>query len=151
MTMLWQEISWVDVEAYLKNDDRAIVPVGSCEQHGRHLSFATDYLVPVEIGRRVSALTEVPVTPPLCFGMSLHQMEFPGTISFSLSATMSRRSMPGPSEISRDAVAPLSSGMSLGVRPASLPSTRTRAPGGSDITWMTTCCGGSGAGGGAAD
>src|SRR5205807_3853589 len=56
MTMLWQEISWVDVEAYLKNDDRAIVPVGSCEQHGRHLSFVTDYLVPVEIGRPFSSL-----------------------------------------------------------------------------------------------
>ncbi len=83
MAMLWQEIGWVDVEAYLKKDDRAIVPVGSCEQHGRHLSFATDYLVPMEIGRRVSALTRVPVTPPLCFGMSVHHMEFPGTISLS--------------------------------------------------------------------
>ncbi len=83
MAKLWREIGWVDVEAYLKKDDRAIVPVGSCEQHGRHLSFATDYLVPVEIGRRLSELTQVPVTPPLCFGMSLHHMEFPGTISLS--------------------------------------------------------------------
>jgi creatinine amidohydrolase len=57
--------------------------VGSCEQHGRHLSFATDYLIPVEIGRRVSERTGVPVTPPLCFGMSLHHMDFPGTISLS--------------------------------------------------------------------
>ncbi len=83
MARLWEEIGWVDLEAYLRGDDRAIVPIGSCEQHGRHLSFATDYLVPAEIARRVSARTGVPVTPPLCFGMSLHHMEFPGTISLS--------------------------------------------------------------------
>lgn len=83
MAILWEEIGWVDVEAYLRHDDRALVPVGSCEQHGRHLSFATDYLIPVEIARRVSGRTRVPVTPPLCFGMSVHHMEFPGTITLS--------------------------------------------------------------------
>ncbi len=83
MAILWEEIGWVDLEAYLRRDDRAVIPVGSCEQHGRHLSFATDYLIPAEIARRVSARTGVPVTPPLCFGMSVHHMEFPGTITLS--------------------------------------------------------------------
>ncbi len=81
--VLWEEIGWVDLEEYLRRDDRAIFPVGSCEQHGRHLSFATDYLIPTEIARRVSARTRVAVTPTLCFGMSVHHMEFPGTISLS--------------------------------------------------------------------
>jgi creatinine amidohydrolase len=83
MARLWEELGWVDLESYLRKDNRAMFPVGSCEQHGRHLSFATDYLIPVEIARRVSDRTGVPVTPPLCFGMSLHHMEFPGTISLS--------------------------------------------------------------------
>src|SRR5437867_6048504 len=83
MAVLWEEIGWVDLETYLRRDDRAILPVGSCEQHGRHLSFATDYLIPTEIAMRVSARTGVPVTPTLCFGMSVHHMEFPGTLSLS--------------------------------------------------------------------
>lgn len=83
MAVLWEEIGWPDLEEFLRTDDRAIVPVGSCEQHGRHLSFATDYLIPTEIAQRVSARTGVPVTPALCFGMSIHHMDFPGTITLS--------------------------------------------------------------------
>lgn len=83
MAVLWEETGWPDLEEFLRKDDRAIVPIGSCEQHGRHLSFATDYLIPTEIARRVSARTRVPVTPTLCFGMSVHHMDFPGTITLS--------------------------------------------------------------------
>src|SRR2546428_787798 len=61
MAVLWEEIGWVDLETYLRRDDRALLPVGSCEQHGRHLSFATHYLIPTEIAKRVSARTGVPV------------------------------------------------------------------------------------------
>jgi creatinine amidohydrolase len=83
MAVLWEDVGWPDLEEFLRTDDRAIVPVGSCEQHGRHLSFATDYLIPTEIARRVSARTRVPVTPPLCFGMSIHHMDFPGSITLT--------------------------------------------------------------------
>src|SRR5256712_8722602 len=83
MAVLWEEIGWVDLETYLRRDDRALLPVGSCEQHGRHLSFATDYLIPTEIAKRVSARTGVPVAPTLCFGMSVHHMDFPGTLTLS--------------------------------------------------------------------
>ncbi len=83
MAVFWEEATWPELEEFLRNDDRALVPLGSCEQHGRHLSFATDYLIPSELARRVSARTGVPVTPPLCFGMSIHHMDFPGTITLS--------------------------------------------------------------------
>src|SRR3989442_10110526 len=83
MAVWWKEVGWVDLEAYLRRDDRALLPVGSCEQHGRHLSFATDYLIPTEIAKRVSARTGVPVAPTLCFGMSVHHMDFPGTLTLS--------------------------------------------------------------------
>lgn len=79
--VLLEEIGWPDVEAYLGRDDRLILVTGSCEQHGRHLSFSTDTLIPLEIAHRVSARTQVPVAPPLGFGMSLHHLEFPGTLS----------------------------------------------------------------------
>src|SRR3989442_2338940 len=83
MAVVWKEFGWFDLETYLRRDDRALLPVGSCEQHGRHLSFATDYLIPTEIAKRVSARTGVPVAPTLCFGMSVHHMDFPGTLTLS--------------------------------------------------------------------
>jgi len=58
-----------------------ILVVGSTEQHGRHLTFATDVWQPWEIARRVSDQTGVLVAPPVSYGMSLHHLGFPGSLS----------------------------------------------------------------------
>ncbi|MDI6809479.1 MAG: creatininase family protein [Candidatus Eisenbacteria bacterium] len=81
--MLIGEMAWVDVEEYLKKDDRIIVVIGSCEQHGKHLPLSTDSIIPLELAKIVSKKTGVPVLPPLNFGMSLHHMGFPGTVSLA--------------------------------------------------------------------
>ena len=39
--MRLEELNWMDVEAYLKGDDRIMLVIGSCEQHG-YLSLLTD-------------------------------------------------------------------------------------------------------------
>ncbi len=75
------EMTWKEVAVYLENDDRIIVPVGSTEQHGPRAVIGTDYLVPAGIAREVGRRSGVLVAPPLCYGMSLHHMAFPGTIS----------------------------------------------------------------------
>ena len=79
--MLLSEVTWMEVEEYLGRDDRLILPIGSCEQHGRHLPFVTDSVIPWELTRRLSAATGVAGAPPLAYGMSLHHMRFPGTLS----------------------------------------------------------------------
>jgi len=33
---LWEEMTWVEIEAYLKNVDTVILPCGAIEQHGPH-------------------------------------------------------------------------------------------------------------------
>ena len=38
------EMNWMQVEAYLKGDDRAVVPIGSTEQHGQ-LSLGVDLIL----------------------------------------------------------------------------------------------------------
>lgn len=81
MTLLLEELGWPDVEAYLRTDDRLILVVGSCEQHGRHLTFATDVWQPWEIARRLSERTGVLLAPPINYGMSLHHLGFPGSLS----------------------------------------------------------------------
>lgn len=81
MALLLEELGWPDVVEYLRHDDRLILVVGSTEQHGRHLTFATDVWQPWEIARRVSDRTGVLVAPPVTYGMSLHHLGFPGSLS----------------------------------------------------------------------
>ena len=81
MALLLEELGWPDVVEYLRHDDRLILVVGSTEQHGRHLTFATDVWQPWEIARRVSDQTGVLVAPPVNYGMSLHHLGFPGSLS----------------------------------------------------------------------
>ncbi len=81
MALLLQELGWPDVADYLQHDDRLILVTGSCEQHGRHLTFATDVWQPWEIALRLSERTGVLVAPPVHYGMSLHHLGFPGSLS----------------------------------------------------------------------
>ena len=81
MALLLEELGWPDVEEYLQRDDRLILVTGSTEQHGRHMTFASDVWQPWEIARRVSDRTGVLLAPPLSYGMSLHHLGFPGSLS----------------------------------------------------------------------
>ena len=45
-----RDLNWLQVEAYLTQDDRVVLPVGSTEQHG-YLSLETDNI----LAERVSA------------------------------------------------------------------------------------------------
>ena len=81
MAVLLSEMGWPDVQEYLRRDDRMILVVGSTEQHGRHMTFASDVWQPWEIARRLSDRTGVLLAPSLNFGMSLHHLGFPGSLS----------------------------------------------------------------------
>ncbi len=58
-----------------------IIPVGAIEQHGPHLPLAVDTQICEAVALAVSALTGVPVIPPLCYGVSGSHGDFGGTIS----------------------------------------------------------------------
>jgi creatinine amidohydrolase len=79
--MFLNELSWPEVEAYLKREDRLLLVTGSTEQHGRHLPLGTDCLIPTAIAEQVSRRTGVAVAPTLNFGMALHHLAFPGSIA----------------------------------------------------------------------
>jgi creatinine amidohydrolase len=78
--MRFEDLNWMDVEAYLKTDDRLILVVGSCEQHG-YLSLTSDTRIPAAIADALSERSGVPVAPALNFGVSPFFADFPGTIS----------------------------------------------------------------------
>ncbi len=77
--------TWPEIEARLADGNRvAIVPLGSTEQHGPHLPFATDTWIADELGGRLArALPEAVLLPTLCFGAASEHLAFPGTLSLS--------------------------------------------------------------------
>lgn len=78
--MRFEDLNWMDVESYLKTDDRLMLVVGACEQHG-YLSLLTDIKIPVALATAASQRTNVLIAPPLNFGISPYFAKYPGTIS----------------------------------------------------------------------
>ena len=77
------KMTWPEVEEYLKENDLIIFPVGSQEQHGKHLAEDNDSFTATEIARRVGERTGVLVAPTMPFGNSVHHMNFPGTMTLT--------------------------------------------------------------------
>lgn len=73
-----EELTWEDVE---REEGIVIIPVGSVEQHGRHLPLGTDSMVAIGLAEEASRRTGVPVAPPLWYGWSPHHMVLPGTVT----------------------------------------------------------------------
>ena len=79
--VLWEELTWKDVDKLTKTMKMAIIPTAACEQHGPHLPLAVDVIDCYEVAKRVSAKTGVPVVPALIYGCSQSHGKFPGTLS----------------------------------------------------------------------
>jgi creatinine amidohydrolase len=73
-------LNWMDVETYLKHDDRLMLILGATEQHG-YLSLLTDIKIPMALADSASQQTGVLVAPPLNFGCSPYFLAYPGTLS----------------------------------------------------------------------
>ena len=81
--MRLEDLNWMDVERYLEQDDRLILVLGACEQHG-YLSLLTDIKIPLALADSASNQTGALVAPPLNFGISPYFLDYPGTLSFSV-------------------------------------------------------------------
>jgi creatinine amidohydrolase len=78
--MRLEDLNWMDVEAYLRQDDRLLLVTGACEQHG-YLSLLTDSKIPLALATAAGQRANVLVAPPLNFGVSPYFARYPGTIS----------------------------------------------------------------------
>jgi len=78
------ELTWLDVKEFLAVHDVAVVPVGSCEQHGPHLPIDTDAYDAFWLSLKAAEKAQCAlVAPPIYYGVSLHHMDFPGTITLA--------------------------------------------------------------------
>jgi creatinine amidohydrolase len=82
-----EDLNWMDVEEYLKHEDRLMLVIGACEQHG-YLSLLTDIKIPQALADVASQRTGVLVAPPLNYGASPYFTAYPGTFSLRLATLM---------------------------------------------------------------
>ncbi|MGB3225694.1 MAG: creatininase family protein, partial [Desulforhopalus sp.] len=81
--MLLENLSYPEVELYLKEKDSILVPVGSVEQHSPYGLIGTDFITAEHIARKAAEAMDVLVAPTISYGVSPHHMAFPGTVSLS--------------------------------------------------------------------
>jgi creatinine amidohydrolase len=82
------EMNWMMVEAYLKRDDRAVLPLGSTEQHA-YLSLSVDSILAERLGVEAAEPLGVLVFPVLAYGITPYFRGFPGTITLRVETYMS--------------------------------------------------------------
>jgi creatinine amidohydrolase len=74
------EMNWLQVEEYLKADDRAVVPLGCTEQHA-YLSLSVDSTLAERVAVDAAAPSGVPVFPVQAYGITPYFLAYPGTVS----------------------------------------------------------------------
>src|SRR6266498_2188417 len=82
------EMNWMMVEEYLKRDDRAVLPLGSTEQHA-YLSLSVDSILAERLAVEAAEPVGVPVFPVLAYGITPYFRAFPGTITLRVETYMS--------------------------------------------------------------
>ncbi len=84
----WQYLRRDEIAAMRDRGAVVILPVGSIEQHGRHLPVDTDicmaHTAAVSAARALAGEVPVLVAPPLWTGVSPHHMHFTGTLTLTV-------------------------------------------------------------------
>lgn len=76
------DMTWMQIEEYLSEDDRCVVPLGSTEQHA-YISMATDSILAEKVATDAAAPLGIPVFPVLAYGITPYFMAYPGTVTLS--------------------------------------------------------------------
>src|SRR5919198_318018 len=73
-------MNWKQVEDYLARDDRAVLPLGSTEQHA-YLSLSVDSILAERVAVEAAEPLGVPVFPALAYGITPYFRGYPGTLT----------------------------------------------------------------------
>jgi len=80
-SVLLSEMTWKEAEQRIKDAKAVILPLGSTEQHGYHMTLNIDSLVAEYISKEIAKRTNSLVLPPLNYGQVRSAKDFPATIS----------------------------------------------------------------------
>lgn len=81
------DMHWAQVEAYLRTDDRCVLPIGSVEQHAG-LSLCVDMILAERVSVEAAEPLGVPVYPAMPFGITPGFLAYPGTISLRIATLL---------------------------------------------------------------
>jgi creatinine amidohydrolase len=73
-----EDCNWMQIEQYLKTDDRIVVPLGSVEQHA-YLSLGVDRILSERVSVEAAEPLGVPVLPSLPYGLTPYFAAYPGS------------------------------------------------------------------------
>ncbi|MFT5615793.1 MAG: creatinine amidohydrolase [Granulosicoccus sp.] len=82
--MKLEEMTWLEVEAYLASNRGVILPTGSIEQHGPIGLIGTDVICTREIAWRAADQCGAIVAPELAYAPAPFNMSFPGSVSLTV-------------------------------------------------------------------
>ncbi len=72
------DLSYPDIQEYLKHSDTILIPKASLEQHGPHLPLYCDTITATEVASRAGEEAGILYTPTLWLGYSPQHMRAPG-------------------------------------------------------------------------
>ena len=82
------DMNWSAVEAYLRRDDRAVLPLGSTEQHAG-LSVSVDSILSEKVAIDAAEPLGIPVFPVIPYGITPYFLDYPGSISLRVNTYVS--------------------------------------------------------------
>ena len=83
--MFLEKMNYLDVEQYLSRKDTVVIPVGSLENHGKHMPLGTDTMIPHRIAELLDErFPDVVIAPTLPYGATEDLRGFAGTISLGV-------------------------------------------------------------------
>ncbi len=81
-TYIYDNLTWPEINEAVLANKTVLLPIGSTEQHGRHLPLDTDNFLArgVCLEAAKKAPREILVMPTIPYGYNEHALDFPGTI-----------------------------------------------------------------------
>src|SRR5438874_4050937 len=76
------DLNWMQLEEYLKTEDRIVLPLGSVEQHA-YLSLGVDVILSQRVAEEAAEPLGVPVLPALPYGITPYFGAYPGSPTVS--------------------------------------------------------------------
>ena len=78
------EMNWMQVEQHAARDRRAVLPMGSTEQHAQ-LSLCVDAILAERVSVEAAQPLDVPVFPAISYGLTPSFVDYAGTVTLRLS------------------------------------------------------------------
>jgi creatinine amidohydrolase len=77
------EMNANDLKQFISHETVGLLIFGACENHGDHMPFGSDFIMPFELAKRVAANYDkkMIIFPPIPYGVSSHHKDFFLTIS----------------------------------------------------------------------